>query len=255
MLGRFFLILGEDEVQCDCKDEHDRDAVFGEDGLDCLRENLEHLGSRSKAEANAQRHTDNDHVALRETALGDHAKTCEEDGTEHHDGATAENRLRDGREERSDRRENSSENHDASACRNRETVHDAGKRSEPDVLTEGRNRCAAEDAGDGAYETVAADGTAHFNFVDLTLESAAAQGARITDRFRGRDEVNCDNGENRAEMEFWCERENLRECDDTAVGESREVDHAHAKRENVTDDEADQNGKRTQKSFRKNLRE
>lgn len=193
-----------------------------------MRENLEHLGSRSKAESDAQRHADDDHVALRESALGDHAKTCEEDGAEHHDGAATENRLRDGREERSDRRENAAENHDASACRNRKAVHDAGKRCESDVLTEGRNRCAAEDAGDGAYKTIAADGTAHFNFVDLTLESAAAKCARVTDRFCGRDKINRNNGENCAEVKFWSEWENLRERDDAAVGKSGEVDHAHA---------------------------
>ena len=204
-----------------------------------MRENLEHLGSRSKAESDAQRHADDDHVALRESALGDHAKTCEEDGAEHHDGAAAENRLRDGREERSDRREDSAENHDASACRNSKAIHDAGKRSEPNVLAKRRNRCAAEDAGDGAYETVTADGTAHFDLVDLTLEGAAAKCARVTDRFCRGDEVNCDNGEDGAEVKFWSEWENLRERDDAAVGKSGEVYHAHAKRENVTDDEAD----------------
>ena len=216
---------------------------------------MEHLGGRSETEAHAQRHTDNDHVALRETALGDHAKTCEEDGTEHHNGAATENGLRDGREERADRREDTAENHDASACRNGKAVHDAGERSEPDVLAEGSNWCAAEDARDCAYEAIAADSAAHFNFVDLTLESAAAKCARVTDRFGRRDEVNRDNGEDGAEVEFRRERENLRERNDAAVGKPGKVDHAHAKRENVTDDEADQDGKRAQESFRENLRE
>ena len=182
-----------------------------------MRENLEHLGGRSKAEADAQRHADDDHVALRESALGDHAKTREENGAEHHDGATAENRLRDGREECADGREDAAENHDTSACRNRKAVHDAGERSEPDVLAEGCNRCAAENAGDGAYETVAADGSAHFDFVDLTFESATAKCARIADSFCGGNEINCDNGENCAEVEFWSERENFRECDNAAI--------------------------------------
>ena len=163
--------------------------------------------------------------------------------------------MRDCREECTDRREDAAENHDASACRNGKAVHDAGERSESNVLAEGCNRCAAEDAGNGAHETVAADSAAHFDFVNLTLEGAAAKSARVADRFRSRDKVNCDNGENCAEVEFRRKWKNFRECDDTAVGESREVDHAHAKRENVTDDEADQNGKRTQKSFRENLRE
>ena len=220
-----------------------------------MREDLEHLRGRSKAEAHAERHADDNHIALRESALGDHAETGEKDGAEHHDGAAAENSLRDGREKRSDRREDSAENHDASACRNRKAIHDAGKRSEPNVLAKRRNRCAAEDAGDGAYKTVAADGTAHFDLVDLTLEGAAAKCARVTDRFRSGDEVNCDNGENCAKVKFWSEWENLRERDDAAVGKSGEVDHAHAKRENVTDNEADQDGKRAQESFRENLRE
>ena len=64
--------------------------------------------------------------------------------------------------------------------------------------------------------------------MDLTLEGAAAKCAGVTDRFRGRDEVNCDNGENRAEVEFRRKWENLRERDDAAVGKSGEVDHAHA---------------------------
>ena len=216
---------------------------------------MEHLGGRSKAEAHAERHADDNHVALRESALCNHAESCEEDGTEHHDGAAAENGLRDGREERADRREDAAENHDTSACRNGEAVHDARERCESDVLAEGCNRCAAENAGDGAYETVAADGASHFDFVDLAFEGAAAKGAGVTDRFRSGDEVNCDNGENCAEVKFWSEWENLRERDDAAVGKSGEVYHAHAKREYVTDNEADQDGKRAQESFRENLRE
>ena len=224
----FFLVLGQHEVQCDRKNEHNGHTVFGEDGLDGLREDLEHLRGRSKAEAHAERHADDNHIALRESALGDHAETGEEDGAEHHDGAAAENSLRDGREERADRREEAAEEHDARACRDGEAVHDAGKRSEPDVLAEGCNWCTAEDAGDCAYKTVAADSSAHLDLVDLTLEGAAAKCARVSDRFCRGDEVNCDNGENRAEVEFWCERENLRERDDAAVGKSGEVDHAHA---------------------------
>ena len=73
----------------------------------------------------------------------------------------------------------------------------------------------------------------------MTLEGAAAKCAGVTDRFCRGDEVNRDNGENRAEVKFWSEWENLRERDDAAVGKSGEVYHAHAKRENVTDNETD----------------
>ena len=91
--------------------------------------------------------------------------------------------------------------------------------------------------------------------MNLTLEGTAAKSARVADRFRSGDKVNRDNGEDGAEVEFRRERENLRERNDAAVGKPGEVDHAHEKRENVTDDEADQNGKRTQETFRENLRE
>lgn len=89
----------------------------------------------------------------------------------------------------------------------------------------------------------------------MTFESATAKGAGIADRFCSGDKVNRDNGENGAEVEFRSEREYLRERDNAAVGKSGEINHAHAKRENVTHDEADQNGERTQESFCKNLRE
>ena len=91
--------------------------------------------------------------------------------------------------------------------------------------------------------------------MDLTLERTAAKGAGIADRFRSGDEVNRDNGENGAEVKFRRERENFRKRNNAAIGKSGEIDHAHAKREDVTDNEADQDGKRTQESFRKNLRE
>ena len=39
----FFLVLGQYQVQKDGEDEYHGDTVFGEDGLDNLRENFEHL--------------------------------------------------------------------------------------------------------------------------------------------------------------------------------------------------------------------
>lgn len=163
--------------------------------------------------------------------------------------------MRDGREECAYGWEEPAEEHDACACRNGESVHNARERGESDVLAERCNRGAAEEAGNGTYETVAADGASHFDFVDLTLEGTAAKGAGVTDGFRGGDKVNRDNGENGTEVEFRSERKNPRKRDNAAVGKSGKINHAHAKREDIADDEAYQNGERTEESLRENLRE
>ena len=43
LLLPFFLVLGQYQVQDYGEDEYHGDAVFGEDGLDNLREDFEHL--------------------------------------------------------------------------------------------------------------------------------------------------------------------------------------------------------------------
>ena len=93
--------------------------------------------------------------------------------------------MRDGREERAYGREEAAEEHDACACRNGETVHDARERGEADVLAKGCNRCATEKSGNRADKAVAADGATHFDFMNLTFEGAAAKGAGVTDCFCG----------------------------------------------------------------------
>lgn len=121
--------------------------------------------------------------------------------------------MRDGREEGAYGREETAEEHDACACCDGETVHDARERGEADVLAKGCNRCAAEEAGNGTYETVAADGAAHFGLVDLALEGAAAKGAGVTDGFCGGHEIDGDDGEDCAQIKFRGEREELGECE------------------------------------------
>ena len=104
--------------------------------------------------------------------------------------------MRDGREERAYGREEAAEEHDACACCDGEAVHNAGERGEADVLAKGCNRCATEKSGNGADKAVAADGSAHFDFVDLAFEGAAAKGTGVTDGFRGGHEIDGDDGEN-----------------------------------------------------------
>ena len=125
--------------------------------------------------------------------------------------------MRDGREECAYGREEAAEEHDACACCDGEAVHNAGERGESDVLAEGGNRGATEKPGNGADKAVAADGPAHFDFVDLTLEGTAAKGAGVSDGFRGGDKVNRDNGENGTEVEFRSERKELGECEKAVV--------------------------------------
>ena len=121
--------------------------------------------------------------------------------------------MRDGREEGPYGREEATEEHDACACRDGETVHDARERGEADVLAERCNRGAAEESGNGADKAVAADGASHLDFVDLALEGAAAKGAGVTDGFRGGHEIDGDDGEDCAQVKFRCEREELGECE------------------------------------------
>ena len=121
--------------------------------------------------------------------------------------------MRDGREECAYGREEATEEHDACACRDGETVHDARERGEAHVLAERCNRCAAEKPGNGTHKAVAADGSAHFSFVDLALEGAAAKGAGVADGFRGGHEIDGDDGENCAQVKFRGEREEFGECE------------------------------------------
>lgn len=60
----FFLLFRKDEVEDDGHDEHYGDAVLGENGAYDLGEDVEHVGSGGKAETDAQREGDDDHVAL-----------------------------------------------------------------------------------------------------------------------------------------------------------------------------------------------
>ncbi len=113
--------------------------------------------------------------------------------------------MRDGREEGAYGREEAAEEHDACACRDGKAVHDTGERSKSDVLAERCNRGAAEESGNGAYKSVAADSAAHFGLVDLALEGAAAKGAGVTDGFRGGHEIDGDDGEDCAQVKFRSE--------------------------------------------------
>ena len=103
--------------------------------------------------------------------------------------------MRDGRKKCAYGREEAAEKHDACACCDGETVHDARERGEAHVLAERCNRGAAEESGNGADKAVAADGASHFDFVNLTFEGAAAKGAGVTDGFCGGHEIDGDDGE------------------------------------------------------------
>ena len=53
LLLSFFLVFGQYQIQDYSEDKYHSDAVFGEDGLDNLRENLEHLRCGCESEAGA----------------------------------------------------------------------------------------------------------------------------------------------------------------------------------------------------------
>ena len=89
----FFLLLWQHEVEDNGDEEDEGNAVLGEDGADELGEDVEDGWHGGEAEANGKRETDDDHVALGETATSHHAKTGKYNTSEHQKGATPENAL------------------------------------------------------------------------------------------------------------------------------------------------------------------
>lgn len=130
------ILLGQYKIEYYGEEEHHCYAVFCEDGADNLGEDGEHAGGLGEAKTDAERQTYYHHVALREACTRHHAESGEENATEHHDGATAENGLRDGSEGVSNYWEHATENHNNSSDGNGEAVYDARNGGKTDVLAE-----------------------------------------------------------------------------------------------------------------------
>lgn len=152
------ILLGQYKIKYYGEEEHHCYAVFGEDGADNLREDGEHAGGLCEAKTDAERQTYYNHVALREACTCHHAESGEENATEHHDGATAENGLRNGGEGMTDSREHATENHNNGSNGDGKAVYDARNGCKTDVLAERCDWSTTENARHRTYETVTTNG-------------------------------------------------------------------------------------------------
>ena len=168
----FFLLLWQHEVEDNGDEEDEGNAVLGEDGADELGEDVEDGWHGGEAEANGKRETDDDHVALGETAARHHAKAGKDNASEHHYGAAAENGLRNGGENGTNGWHKAAENKDNGSCGNGKAVDNLGEGGKTYVLRERGYGRAAEESRNGADETVASHRSSHLLVVDIASECA-----------------------------------------------------------------------------------
>ena len=128
--------------------------------------------------------------------------TGNDNDTEHHDGASAENTLGKRSEELSDGRQEAGEKHHHRTGRNRETVHHLRHRNKTDVLREGSYRAATEECGDGGSKAVTGKRTGNLFFRNFPVETRDHHRRRISDGFRRGYEENDAGGQNRTDVEL-----------------------------------------------------
>ena len=255
MLCFLFDFLRKDEVEDDGQQEDHGHAVFSKDGLHNLRENGKEARGLGEAEANAERETDNDHIALGEARLGHHTETGEENAAKHHDGATAENGLRDGGENGAHDRKQTAKDHDEGSRGDDEAVDDLGYGRQSDVLGEGGDGGATEEASQGAEESIAGHRTTHFLLFHFAAERSRAEGRGVADGLCSRDEEDADDGQDGVEMELGLEGHKARKGHHFDMAQTAKIDHTHADRENVAHSQSYQDGERTEEATGKDLGE
>ena len=128
--------------------------------------------------------------------------TGNDNGTEHHDGASAENTLGKRSEELSDGRQEAGEKHHHRTGRNRKAVYHLRHRNQSDVLREGSYRAATEECGDGGSKAVTGKRTGNLFFRNFPVETRDHHRRRISDGFRRGYEENDASGENRTDVEL-----------------------------------------------------
>ena len=252
-VGLLHFLLWQEQVEHHGEQEHHGHAVFGKHGAHYLGEDVEHTGGLGEAEANAERETHDNHVALRESRTRHHAESGEEDAAEHHYGAAAEHGLRYGGEHIAHGGEYAADNHHHGTHANGEAVDYARHGGKADVLAERRDGRAAKESRHGAYETVAADGRAHFRLVRIALQGTVAQSRRVAYSLRSRHEVDGHNGEDGTDVELGLERQQTGQGEERLAGDAAEVDHAHAECEHVAYHQSDKHRQRAHESLGEHL--
>ena len=111
------------------------------------------------------------HISLRVTAFSEHTNTGDDDRSEHHERAAAENGIRKGRQNDAEAGDDASQNHKCRAAADSLTVYDLGHSDKTDILAEGCDRHAAEKGRQRAHEAIDGDGAGDFTARRLTAVS------------------------------------------------------------------------------------
>lgn len=111
------------------------------------------------------------HISLRVTAFSEHTNTGDDDRSEHHERAAAENGIRKGRQNDAEAGDDASQNHKCRAAADSLTVYDLGHSDKTDILAEGCDRHAAEKGRQRAHEAIDGDGAGNFTARRLTAVS------------------------------------------------------------------------------------
>ena len=245
-LFRFFFFLRKNEVQQDCHDEYDGDAVFCKDAPQYIGEYAENLRRTGESETDGKREGDDGHISFGITALTDHT---DDDGAEHHEGAAAEDRIGKGSEDDSHGRNQSCQYHDRRSASDGFSVHHFCHGNEADILAERGDRHAAEERRETADEPVYGDGAGDFSVFCISSESHDGKGGGVTQCFRRRYEEDKKYGKYGVGMKFHGIGHESGKGDGRYGSKAAHVHHSEKESRSVTDDETDQNGKLFIKRF------
>ena len=167
-----FFLFRKNKIEQNGKKEDYSNAVLGKDCLDNLGEDGKEACCLSEAQADTERKADDNHVALREARLCQHAEASEEDAAEHHDGAAAKHRLGNGGKYGANGREQTSDDHDGGSDGDGRAVDDLRHCSETHILRERGDRSAAEQSCYSAHESVTGYRRPHLSFVHVSAKGS-----------------------------------------------------------------------------------
>ena len=136
--------MGHNQIHNNCCQENNCNTVLSEDGANDVGENIEHLRDLSEAQTDTQGQCSNGNITLAEATGTDHLQSGNNDITEHHDGAAAQNGLGQGGQDGTEGREEAGQDHNACTGGDGIAVDHLGHGQQAHVLAEGGDGHAAE---------------------------------------------------------------------------------------------------------------
>ena len=134
-----------------------------------------------------------------------------------------------------DGRHEARQNQDYATGKNDLTIDDLGHGHKSDVLREGGQRQAAEQAGDGGDKAVTGDGASSLAFGRRTVQTHFGQRGGVAQHLNRGDDIEQADGDDRTPVELGLEWHDLRHRHNGKVLETGEIDLAHADGHHVTD--------------------